>query len=115
MNTAEFELAYAKKLSQIEEKKRKLAEEHAEKKKVEEEKLHTFKPNLARYDRSRSKSKSDVEDHSPARSPNEDKARRMGTTAKRNGKVQARSKQAKVEERLLKHGHDKKRKIQESQ
>ena len=44
VNNAEFEIAYAKKLAMIEDKKRKAAEDHAVKMRIEEEKLHTFTP-----------------------------------------------------------------------
>ena len=76
VNHADFEIKYAKKLNQIEEKKKKLAEEHAIKKKAEEEKLHTFKPNLSRKDRSRSRNRSEIDDISASKSPNDDSARR---------------------------------------
>lgn len=89
-----------------------MAEEHAIKKKAEEEKLHTFKPNLSRKDRSRSRNRSEIEDISASKSPNDDSARR---SISKNVKMQQNQKQrpTKIEDRLMKHGAEKKRKIQE--
>lgn len=118
VNTKEFELAYARKLAVIEEKKLTLAKAHAEKKRIEEDQLHTFTPSITRprnnskiskANNSRSKRHSIDGDAcaSRSKSPNEPGPNRMETVVvNRKGKVQTK-KSVKVEDRLTKQGHDK--------